>query len=151
MVPEAAREPANRPVAPLPHHVRFLAFTFAHVTMVVLTGFGRNMNHIVMGTDDARPIGLYLGLAGIAVVVVLNALANWAAWRRPRAVQHAAKGDRHAGHAALPRPRRPGGGVPPRGHLALLLAERQGAYLRRVEGAGRQRPQGLPVAGVRPG
>jgi len=49
------------------------------------------MNHIVMGTDDARPIGLYLGLIGIVVVVALNALANWAAWRHPRTVQHAAK------------------------------------------------------------
>ena len=69
----------------------FVVFIVAHVTMVVLTGFARNMNHIVMGTDDARPIGLYLGLAGIGVVVALNALANWAAWRHPRAVQHAAK------------------------------------------------------------
>jgi DMSO/TMAO reductase YedYZ molybdopterin-dependent catalytic subunit/thiosulfate reductase cytochrome b subunit len=86
--------PGNRQIGRSLHFVTmcgFLAFTFAHVTMVVLTGFGRNMNHIVMGTDDSRPIGLYLGLTGIAVVVVLNALANWAAWRRPRAVQHAAK------------------------------------------------------------
>ena len=49
------------------------------------------MNHIVMGTDNANPIGLYLGLAGIGVVVLVNVLANWMAWRHPRAVQHAAK------------------------------------------------------------
>jgi len=61
------------------------------VTMVGLTDFVRNMNHIVMGTDDAHPIGLDLGLAGIGVVVLLNGLANRAAWRYPRAVQHAAK------------------------------------------------------------
>ena len=86
--------PGNRQIGRSLHFLTmcgFLVFTFAHVTMVVLTGFGRNMNHIVMGTDDAWPIGLYLGLIGIAVVVALNALANWAAWRRPRAVQHAAK------------------------------------------------------------
>jgi methionine sulfoxide reductase catalytic subunit len=86
--------PGNRQIGRSLHFLTmcgFLVFTFTHVTMVVLTGFGRNMNHIVMGTDDARPIGLYLGLIGIAVVVALNALANWAAWRRPRAVQHAAK------------------------------------------------------------
>ena len=49
------------------------------------------MNHIVMGTDSTNPIGLYLGLAGIGVVVLLNVFANWMAWRHPRAVQHAAK------------------------------------------------------------
>jgi DMSO/TMAO reductase YedYZ molybdopterin-dependent catalytic subunit len=59
--------------------------------MVALTGFVRNMNHIVMGTDDANPVGLYVGLTGIGVVVFLNVLANWMAWRHPRAVQHAAK------------------------------------------------------------
>jgi len=88
------RLPGNRQVGRSLHFLAmcgFLAFTFAHVAMVVLTGFGRNMNHIVMGTDDARPIGLYLGLIGIVVVVALNALANWAAWRHPRTVQHAAK------------------------------------------------------------
>ena len=34
---------------------------------------------------------MYLGLAGIGVVVVVNALANWLAWRQPRLVQHVAK------------------------------------------------------------
>ena len=145
--------PGNRQIGRSLHFLTmcgFVAFTFAHVMMVVLTGFGRNMNHIVMGTDDARPIGLYLGLIGIAVVVALNALANWAAWRLPAGRPACRQGDRHAGHAALPRQRRPGGGVPPRGHFAVFLAERQGAHLRRVEGAGRRRPQGLSVACVRP-
>jgi methionine sulfoxide reductase catalytic subunit len=68
----------------------FLAFVFMHVTMVALTGLVRNMNHIVMGADDTNLIGLYLGLVGIAVIVLLNALANWMAWKRPRLVQHAA-------------------------------------------------------------
>jgi DMSO/TMAO reductase YedYZ molybdopterin-dependent catalytic subunit len=49
------------------------------------------MNHIVLGTDSTNPSGLYLGLSGIGVAVLLNVLANWMAWRRPRAVQHAAK------------------------------------------------------------
>jgi methionine sulfoxide reductase catalytic subunit len=69
----------------------FVGFIVAHVTMVMLTGFARNMNHIVLGTDDSSPIGLYLGLMGIGGVVVLNVAANWAAWRVPRFVQHAAK------------------------------------------------------------
>ena len=49
------------------------------------------MNHIVVGADDAKPIGLYLGLAGISMVILLNVLANWAAWKYPRAIQHVAK------------------------------------------------------------
>jgi sulfoxide reductase catalytic subunit YedY len=86
--------PANRQIGRSIHFLimcAFVAFILAHVTMVAMTGFARNMNHIVMGTDDANPIGLVVGLLGIGSVVALNVLANWAAWRRPRAVQHAAK------------------------------------------------------------
>ncbi|MEO8603882.1 MAG: molybdopterin-dependent oxidoreductase, partial [bacterium] len=86
--------PGNRQIGRSLHFLvmgAFVVFTIVHVTMVALTGFVRNMNHIVLGTDDANPMGLYLGLAAIGVVVLLNGLANWAAWRHPRAVQHAAK------------------------------------------------------------
>jgi DMSO/TMAO reductase YedYZ molybdopterin-dependent catalytic subunit len=69
----------------------FVIFIFGHVTMVVLTGFARNMNHIVLGTDNSNSIGLYIGLAGIVAVVVVNWLANWMAWKHPRAIQRAAK------------------------------------------------------------
>jgi sulfoxide reductase catalytic subunit YedY len=86
--------PGNRQIGRSIHFLvmcAFLAFVLMHVTMVILTGFVRNMNHIVMGTDGAGPVGLVLGLLGIGVVVLLNLFANWAAWKRPRAVQHAAK------------------------------------------------------------
>ena len=86
--------PGNRQVGRSLHFLvmcAFVPFIISHVTMVALNGFVRNMNHIVMGTDSANPIGLYLGLAGIGVVVLVNVLANWMAWRHPRAVQHAAK------------------------------------------------------------
>ena len=43
----------------------FLAFIVVHVTLVVMTGFARNMNHIVMGTDDQNHIGMFLGFVGI--------------------------------------------------------------------------------------
>jgi sulfoxide reductase catalytic subunit YedY len=49
------------------------------------------MNHIVIGTDDSSMTGLYLGLLGMGVLVAVNVLANWLAWRRPRIVQHLAK------------------------------------------------------------
>jgi len=86
--------PGNRQVGRSLHFLimcAFLAFILAHIAMVALTGLARNMNHIVLGADDARPMGLYLGLAGLAAVVAVNALANWAAWRRPRTIQHLAK------------------------------------------------------------
>ncbi len=86
--------PGNRQVGRSFHFLvmcAFVVFTIGHVTMVVITGFARNMNHIVVGTDGPNSVGLYLGLAGVGVVVLLNGLANWAAWRHPRAVQQAAK------------------------------------------------------------
>jgi DMSO/TMAO reductase YedYZ molybdopterin-dependent catalytic subunit len=86
--------PGNRQIGRSIHFLvmcAFLAFVVMHVTMVVLSGFVRNMNHIVVGTDGPSPVGLIVGLLGIGVVALLNALANWAAWKHPRAVQHASK------------------------------------------------------------
>ena len=86
--------PGNRQVGRSIHFLimcAFVLFIIGHVTMVALTGFVRNMNHIVVGTDSADPIGLYLGLAGIGVIIAANGFANWMAWKHPRAVQHAAK------------------------------------------------------------
>ena len=62
-----------------------------HVSLVLFTGFVQNMNHVVVGTNDNHLAGVWLGLVGIAVVIGVNALANWLAWRHPRAVQHVAK------------------------------------------------------------
>jgi sulfoxide reductase catalytic subunit YedY len=86
--------PGNRQIGRSLHFLTmfaFAVFVVGHVALVTMTGVMRNMNHIVRGTDDANPAGLYVGLIGIAVVIGLNAFANWAAWRRPRAVQHAAR------------------------------------------------------------
>ena len=38
-----------------------------------------------------NPIGLYVGVAGLGMVVLVNLFAHFMAWRHPRAVQHAAK------------------------------------------------------------
>ena len=86
--------PGNRQVARSIHFLimcAFVVFLTGHLTMVALTGLVRNMNHVVLGTDNTNPIGLVVGLAGIGVVVLLNGFANWMAWKYPRAVQHAAK------------------------------------------------------------
>src|SRR5579864_2383090 len=77
--------PGNRQIG------RSLHFLVIHVAMVLLSGFARNMNHIVVGTSDSHIVGVWLGLVGVGVVVAVNVLANWLAWRQPRAVQHFAK------------------------------------------------------------
>jgi len=69
----------------------FFAFVAVHVTLIVITGFARNMNHIVLGTDDQRPLGMYLGFAGIAVVILSWVVAHYLSWRSPRGLQHALK------------------------------------------------------------
>ncbi len=86
--------PGNRQVGRSIHFLvmcAFALFLVVHVALVALTGFARNMNHIVVGTDDRGLLGVWLGLAGIGAVAGVSALANWLAWKRPRTVQHAAK------------------------------------------------------------
>jgi len=61
------------------------------VTLIVMTGFARNMNHIVMGTDDHKLIGMYLGFVGIGVVVLSWIVAHYFSWHHPRGLQHALK------------------------------------------------------------
>jgi DMSO/TMAO reductase YedYZ molybdopterin-dependent catalytic subunit/thiosulfate reductase cytochrome b subunit len=69
----------------------FLAFLVVHVTLIVMTGFARNMNHIVMGTDDQKPTGMYLGFVGIGVVLLTWVVAHYISWYHPRPLQHALK------------------------------------------------------------
>lgn len=88
------RLPGNRQVGRSLHFLvmcGFVVFIILHVAMVALTGLVRNMNHIVLGTDDTNPIGLVLGLIAIGAVILVNAAANWTAWKHPRAVQHTSK------------------------------------------------------------
>jgi len=85
--------PGNRQIGRSLHFLimcAFVLFLIGHVTMVAITGFARNMNHIVVGTDDTGMAGVYLGALGIAVIVAVNAVATWFAWHRPRFVQHVA-------------------------------------------------------------
>lgn len=67
----------------------YLGFLVVHVMLVAMTGLLRNMNHIAMGTDDSAPIGLILGLIGIAAVVAACWGAHWFSWNRPRDLQYA--------------------------------------------------------------
>ncbi|MGD1032081.1 MAG: molybdopterin-dependent oxidoreductase [Opitutaceae bacterium] len=69
----------------------FFAFIVVHLTLIAMTGLARNMNHIVLGTDDQGRLGLVLGLAGIALVVLCWIAAHRISWNHPRALQHAQK------------------------------------------------------------
>ncbi|HEY6118522.1 MAG TPA: cytochrome b/b6 domain-containing protein, partial [Pyrinomonadaceae bacterium] len=66
----------------------YVAFLVVHVTLVVMTGFARNMNHIVLGTDDQRRLGMILGFVGIAVVIASWIAAHYISWKFPRLLQH---------------------------------------------------------------
>jgi DMSO/TMAO reductase YedYZ molybdopterin-dependent catalytic subunit len=67
----------------------YVAFIIVHVSLVLLTGAQRNFNHIVLGTDDTRSLGMILGCIGLAVVVASWIAAHVIAWRYPRLVQRA--------------------------------------------------------------
>jgi methionine sulfoxide reductase catalytic subunit len=66
----------------------YVVFIIVHVALVALTGFMRNMNHIVVGNDERGPLGMILGFVGIGVVIVCWVVAHYVSWRRPRALQH---------------------------------------------------------------
>jgi methionine sulfoxide reductase catalytic subunit len=69
----------------------FFAFIVVHVTLIVMTGFARNMNHIVLGTDEQGRLGMILGFVGIGVVVLSWVAAHYISWHHPRGLQHALK------------------------------------------------------------
>lgn len=69
----------------------FLAFLVVHVTLIVMTGFARNMNHIVLGTDGQGHLGMFLGFAGIALVLLSWIAAHYISWYHPRPLQRALK------------------------------------------------------------
>jgi DMSO/TMAO reductase YedYZ molybdopterin-dependent catalytic subunit/thiosulfate reductase cytochrome b subunit len=75
--------------------IGFICFIVIHVTLVALTGFERNMNHIVLGTDDLRSGGMILGFVGIAVVLLSWIVAHYISWFFPRGLQHAQKAVTH--------------------------------------------------------
>jgi DMSO/TMAO reductase YedYZ molybdopterin-dependent catalytic subunit/thiosulfate reductase cytochrome b subunit len=69
--------------------IGYLCFLAAHVGLVVLTGFARNMNHIATGRDDTGYMGMTVGLIAIGLVVLSWAMFHLVAWSYPRAMQHA--------------------------------------------------------------
>jgi methionine sulfoxide reductase catalytic subunit len=69
--------------------VAYVIFIVIHVAMVAATGFSRNMNHIVVGTDSiVSHTGLYIGLGIILFTLAFGFAAHWISWQRPRWLQH---------------------------------------------------------------
>jgi DMSO/TMAO reductase YedYZ molybdopterin-dependent catalytic subunit/thiosulfate reductase cytochrome b subunit len=66
----------------------FVSFVIIHVTMVVVTGLARNLNHITRGVDDDSPGGLGLAAVGLGLIAVAWAVATPLTLRYPRVVQH---------------------------------------------------------------
>lgn len=71
--------------------VSFAVFILIHVSLVAITGFTRNLNHITLGIDDVTTRGLVLGLAEIGFVVLIWVIAHYLSWHKPRQLQHALK------------------------------------------------------------
>lgn len=67
----------------------YLAFLVPHLTMVAITGLCQNMNHIVFGIDTNDAGGLFVGLAGISLVISACFGAHWISWNKPRSLQMA--------------------------------------------------------------
>ena len=125
----------------------YVAFIIAHVTLVALTGFMRNMNHIVVGTDDRGPLGMILGFVGIGVVLLCWVVAHYVSWKRPRSLQHLQRAHFVAAAARDVQSGRARATLSDRRSVAALLAERQDARARRLETIGRRSFPRLSAAG----
>lgn len=81
----------NRQGARSVHFIVMLSYVFfiiIHVTMVIISGFVRNMNHITQGTDNVNDLtGIYIGSAIILLTIAFSFYAYWVSWKRPRWVQ----------------------------------------------------------------
>lgn len=66
----------------------WVGFLVVHVSLVAITGFPRNMNHIILGTDNYHPLGAILGAVGLAVVIASWIVAHYISWKAPRFLQH---------------------------------------------------------------
>ncbi|HUY75255.1 MAG TPA: molybdopterin-dependent oxidoreductase [Ktedonobacterales bacterium] len=67
-----------------------IAFTIVHTALVVITGLGKNLSDIVLGTEAPaeRPLAYGLGLGVIALIIAIYAVTAWWHRRQPRLWQH---------------------------------------------------------------
>lgn len=84
----------NRQIARTIHFgllVYFVSFVIIHVAMVFSTGLLTNLNHITRGINDATRGGLWMFLAGMAVIGTAWLAATPFTLRYPRLIQHAGR------------------------------------------------------------
>lgn len=68
--------------------IAFCVFTIIHVSLIAATGLVRNMNHIVLGTDNTSSYtGLFIGIAIILTTVAFAFFAHWLSWNKQRLLQ----------------------------------------------------------------
>lgn len=68
--------------------IAYCVFIIIHVGLIAASGLVRNMNHIVMETDNAESYtGLYIGIAIILVTIGFAFLAHWLSWNKQRFLQ----------------------------------------------------------------
>lgn len=82
--------PGNRQIGRSLHFLAlcgYALFIIADVTMVAITGFARNMNHITIGVTDYRMTGVFMFIVGMLVILAVIVEANWVSWLYPRIVQ----------------------------------------------------------------
>ena len=69
--------------------IAYCVFIIIHVSLIAATGLVRNMNHIVLGTDNSVSYtGLYIGIAIILTTVAFAFLAHWLSWNKQRLLQY---------------------------------------------------------------
>lgn len=75
--------------------VAFLAFTIHHVAIVIAHGCGEQLAKIVLGITSATPaeaaLATWVGLAGLAGIIIIHIGATIASLRAPRRIQHLLK------------------------------------------------------------
>lgn len=67
--------------------ISYCVFIVIHVSLVAATGFAKNMNHIILGTDRESYTGLYIGLVIIVLKIAFAFLAHWLSWNKQRSLQ----------------------------------------------------------------
>lgn len=67
--------------------VAYIVFFIIHMATVASTGFGKNMAHIVLGSENHQGLAIVIGLCGIAVVIGLHVFATKLSNKYPRKIQ----------------------------------------------------------------